>query len=365
MISAGNSANVLNTLRGNLGLPTSNGAEVDDTLLACALRRIAGISCPCSARTLAAKLLSSFQGLLSDTEELRDRVDDILDQLVMQGDLLELSQVAAAEDDKSTTLYAARPSFVLRPHGDAILLGITPEEISPLPASMADRISYSGARRLIEPETGEDLVAALRALGLPQLSEHVWLKTASKDTAAGYVQRISDRLAALSRSNAIADVELYDRAAHARYKKRWQSPAGRTGCFVARRPQSYGAAIWGYADVESGVVRRFLDFPLSGAQFRGCDAAWRLQMAIEATSGAPQTYRVKDTEIGSILDFFFPLPIWAERRLSILGERRNGRDALYSFEFGAKDCPHIETFLNEWLWLTRDARAPAAGDADG
>jgi len=361
MISVGDATEVFNTLRDNLALPRRVGGDIDDTLLACALRRLAGFSCPASASTLSTKLIGSFAGLVENPEAFRDRVDDMVAQLVVQGDLLELSQVAATETDKSTTLYAGRPCFVVRPGGEAILLGITADELSPLPASMATRIRYEGPRRTIEPESGEDISAALRALGLPQLTEDTWLKSPSKDTADGYVEKMNARLAGLSRSVRIEEVEVYDRSAHASYKKRWQLPGGRTGRFVARRPQSYGAAIWGYADVEAGVVRRFLDFPLSGAQFRGCDAAWRLQMAIEAATGSAQTYRVT----GNIFDFYFPLPTWAERRLSVLGARRSERQSLCSFEFAEKDCPHIESFLTDWLWLARDSAAPATDDADG
>jgi hypothetical protein len=123
---------------------------------------------------------------------------------------------------------------------------------------------------------------------------------------------------------------------------------------VVRRPQAFGADLWGYAELGGGEVLKLLDLPLPGDRWRGCDAAWRLQLAIDALAGRPQGYRVVSGE-RSRFDLFAPIPLWARRRLSIMGEEVDPVGCLMSFEFARDSAAAEERFLNEQLYLVRSS----------
>jgi hypothetical protein len=70
-------------------------------------------------------MLASLEHLVSDAEALSTSIERIIEQLIVQGDLLDLTQVARFDDGQAkSTLFAARPSFVARSNGRLILLGI-------------------------------------------------------------------------------------------------------------------------------------------------------------------------------------------------------------------------------------------------
>ena len=124
-----------------------------------------------------------------------------------------------------------------------------------------------------------------------------------------------------------------------------------SGCFVARRPQAYGAHIWGFALLTGGELERFLDFPLKGRKERGSDCAWHLQMAIDHGLGVPQKYRKRSADGGALFDFFSPIPLWAERRLSILGRTAQRERCLFSYFIPEAELEAEEQFLQKHLWL--------------
>ena len=76
--------------------------------------------------------------------------------------------------------------------------------------------------------------------------------------------------------------------------RRWREVRADSGRFVARRDQAYGSNLWCYVELSNGEPQRLLDFPLAGSRWRGCDEAWRLQMAIDAQRGAPQRFRLQE-----------------------------------------------------------------------
>ena len=54
-----------------------------------------------------------------------------------------------------------------------------------------------------------------------------------------------------------------------------------------------------------------------------------------------------------LLDFYSPLPSWAERRLAIVGRKITGQKCLFSYEVAAGPAKEEAVFLQKALWLTR------------
>ncbi len=324
-------------------------------MLAASLRRAAAIFCPCSRATLNAAVLESLEYLADDSDDRRDALELALEGLVVIGDLLELNQVALnAAEAKSSWVFSAPPGFIARPEGSVFLIGIVPDEVSPLPASLQQRILYQRYARLLTPEPGENLPELLRDLGLLEHSERAWLKLPRETTAEELCRQINALLAAQPPSGAADELLILDPAANVEYYRgRWKTPKQMSGAFVARRPQAFGAPIWGYALLELGTLRRFLDFPLKGFRWRDCDAAWHLQLAIDHSRGTPQRYRRRPASGGAYLDFFSPLPLWAERRIAIVGHTVPRQHCLFSYFVPERNLALEEDFLQTRLWLAR------------
>ena len=168
---------VLRTIRESLGVVTDSESLLDDATLAALLRRAGGILYPCAPSTIVASVLEGLQYLTEDKDSIKERLTDLTNRLVISGDLLELNQVTTDDPAvKGTWVFAAPPSFVERPDGSIFLLGVVPDEATPLPASLSDRVVYEGLVRVIMPETSEDLKAVLKGLGWLKLSTTAWLE---------------------------------------------------------------------------------------------------------------------------------------------------------------------------------------------
>lgn len=345
---------VLLNCRSSLGLP-GNQAFLDDVLLAGLLRRCAGIQCPCSRTGLRSVLVESLDYLDDNKETLSDRLDKLIDDLIVGGDLLELAEVATDNPDvKGTWVFAAPPSFIVRPSGTIFLTGIVPDQDMFLSTSLAARLIYEGCTRSIMPESGEELTAALSAQGMQQLSEAVWLRTPNTETPENLLGHFEVRLAAQSPCGTITNLEILDPLNSVTYYRgRWTTPGKHTGKFVGRRPQEFGAPIWCFVELADGVPERLIDLPLSGFRWRGCDASWHLQMAIDHCRGQPQRYRRRNTETTVCFDFFSPLPQWSQRRFIIFGKTCPREKSLLAYEIPHREAENEERFLQERLWLVR------------
>lgn len=345
---------VAGVARTSLGLPSAS-AHLDEPYIAAALRRLAGFLCPGSPRTLLGVMVDSHRGLVGDVAAFAERVEEVIEMLVAIGDLLELGDVALeGEKVRSTWLVAAPPAFVLRESGNAFVLGLSADEQTPLPTEMRSRVAVDRAIRSIEPHEGEDLGVVLREFGLRELSSAGWLRTPRRVDAAGLLAGYGAKLAACSRSGEAPDLLVLDGGCNTRsYRRRWTPPGSLTGHFVVRRPQTFGADLWGYAELRDGAAQKLLDLPLHGERWRGCDAAWRIQMAIDALAGRPQEYRLGATDRGSRFEFFSPIPSWARRRLAVIGRSVEPAGCLMSFLVPTSEVAAEEAFLNELLYLAR------------
>jgi len=346
---------VLRSSRDALGLSTSSHDVADDAMLAASLRRAAGILCPCSLSTLTASVLECLQYLVGESDDTEDRVAATAEGLIVVGDLLELNQVTIDDPAaKGTWVFPAPPGFIVIPSGSVFLVGIVPDEVTPLPASLSARVIYEGFRRSVIPQPGENLASVLSELGLRELSVSEWLKAPKLESANDLRDNMVRRLADQPPSGAVADILILDPVRSVDYYVgRWVNPTNESGNYVGRRPQAYGAPLWGFANLVDGIVTKFLDFPLKGSRWRGCDIAWHLEMAIDHGRRTPQLYGRRPTSDGVYLDFFCPLPLWAQRRLGVIGRPATREKCLISYWIPERDLAFEENFLQEHLWLAR------------
>ena len=354
MITRVSAAEVLVGCREPLGLPDKQDCLVDDILLATLLRRSAGIHCPCSRTTLRASLLEGLRYLSPDEQSLSERIDEIIEGVIVGGDLLELNDVVIDDPDvKGTWVFAAPPSFVVRPSRSIFLLGIVPDQDAFLPQALTSRISYENLTRVIVPTPDEDLPAELCEQGLQLLSEEAWLKSPREEQPEDMLSRFQNHLAKQPLSGTVSDLRILDPAQPVHfYRGRWTTARNETGTFIARRPQEFGAPIWCFAELDAGTVVRLLDFPLQKSRWRGCDEAWYLQMAIDHCRHRPQLYRHRDEGDGVRLDFPSPLPKWSQRRLMIIGRPILPDRSLMSYRLSSTEAETEERFLQERLWLS-------------
>jgi hypothetical protein len=75
------------------------------------------------------------------------------------------------------------------------------------------------------------------------------------------------------------------------------------------------------------------------------------KMAIDDGLGTPQTYRRRDTAADTFLDFFSPLPLWATRRLAVLGHPALRENCLFTYWLPSRAVAFEENILRERLWL--------------
>lgn len=338
------------------GLPITMDNLLDEPLLAALARRAASILCPCARTTVAAAVRESLVHLASEPDRLSEEVDTAIEGLIVFGDLLELSQVTIDDPNaKGTWIFAAPPGFVAKRSGTILVLGIARDESSPLPTDLNNRIVYNHYGRILSPLPAEELASKLVGLGLLQHSEEAWLKAPQEQTASALVEKMKNRIAAQPTSGGIPDLIILNPERDVGYYRgRWTPPKNETGMFLARRPQEYGAAIWGVAHLVNGASAKFLDLPTRAARWRGCDEAWHIQMAIDAQRGTPQRYRRRPASDGAYLDFFSPIPLWAERRLAVIGEPCLPAKCLFSYRIPQTDLRSEEEFLEKRLWLTGD-----------
>jgi hypothetical protein len=322
-----------------------------------ALRRAVHILAPCGKHELENAILESFAGLGHIREELAPVVEQTLEELIVYGDILEMSN---ADDDHWTrsalVLRPAPPSFIARKNGSIVVIGVAGDEITPFTPEVATRIRHSGGLRTIYPDDGEDLKSLLHEIGLLELPERVWLRIPNLESATSYLADQRRLLAKEPPSGGVEGIRILDPSrSPAFYRDRWVDAGPRhEGIFVARRPQRYGSALWCLLELQGGVVRRFRDLHSQGDRIRPCDIAWRIQMAIDAEAGTPQSVRIRKGQQTSVLSFFSPLPSWAERRVAVVGSKTLGGGSLFSYELAMNNLEEEIAFLKKALWLAEN-----------
>lgn len=238
-----------------LGLEPTALDLVSTEALAAALRRAAGFLCPCSSQTLIRAVVRPLDALVADLEIVRNAVEELLEAMVAHGDLMEQREVVREADARAVTLlYVAPPSFVSRSSGAALVLGVVPDQLSCLPGHLERRIEYANHVRRLPAEPAEDLRAELIQLGLIELPVEAWLKAPRVETPVEHLERIDRLLEAAPPATSIPGLTLLDPTLAVRYYRgRWIAPKAKSGRFVARRAQAYGADLWCYLEMLEGL----------------------------------------------------------------------------------------------------------------
>ena len=337
-----------------LGLdPTALDLESVEAIAA-SLRRVARFQCPCGAATLVRSVVKPLRGLVNDIDETKAVIEKTLEAMIAGGDLLEYPAVETeTEIPGPALLYPAPPSFVARESGTVILLGIGSDQSSPLPDDLATRVEYANHLRRLIPHPGENLRSELRERGWIQLSPGRWLSGPRKESANQHLSRVDRLLDTSGRSGDVPGLSLLDPARPVRfYPGRWVSVTSQSGRFMARRSQAYGADLWCYIELSNGNPKRLLDLPIDQNQWRGCDEAWRLQMAIDAHRETPQGFRVIQGPKGTrVVQFFSPVPMWAQRRWDAVAEPVPAFGCLFAYRMLESEVAEELRFAREELWL--------------
>jgi len=333
--------------------------------LAALVRLAASFLAPCSPRILTHLVSKCIQGLHPADDDVLPRIADAVDGLTSYGDLLEVAE----ETEVGSTLpllHLAPPSFIRRQSGMIFLVGIAPDRVSPLPEGMLRRIRNVGHTRRLVPNDAENLAETLEGNGLLMLPESIWMRAPRRPMDPhAFAQDWAAKLERAVTSGDVAGLTVLDpERSPDFYKGRWVEPGRLAGRFVGRRQQRYGADLWCYVQLEDGRPVRLLDF-ISG-EWRGCDQAWHLQMAIDALRGKRQRYRVEVDEGApghAVLTFFSPLPSWASRRLDILGDSVTPRRGLLTYRLHMDELAEERRFLETRLWL--EIQTATLGDDTG
>jgi hypothetical protein len=325
--------------------------------LACALRRAANYVCPCSEATLLRAVVGPLRGLVSDLDAIRYLAEETLEALVAHGDVLEQPEITGADPSARVLLYAAPASFVVRKSGVVLLLGTCTDHLSPLPAELERRIEHLGHVRKLRPISDtEDLRTELHHAGLIEQTSTTWLKSPKRCTSMHALAAHDQALDAMAPSRDIPGLMLLDPTKPVTYYKgRWTEPTTQSGRYVARRRQAYGANLWCYVQLAQGQPERMIDFPARGNRWRGCDEAWHLQMAIDATRGVRQRYRVTASGDTVLLELFSPVPAWARRRWDAIGEPVVVRGSLFAYRIPRAEIEEERQFAREGLWMEEQA----------
>lgn len=336
-----------------LGLDSSALDLTSVEAIAGALRRMASFLCPCAPATLVRGVVRPLRGLVENLEAIKEVVEETLEAMIAHGDIFEQHEVDEDSRSAAALLYAAPASFVTRQSGLVILLGLASDQLSALPDDLEARIQYVSHLRHLSPVPGENLSSELVQLGLMELSYNGWIKAPPDETAARHVLRFDALLGVAQPSRDIPGLLLLDAERPVRYYRgRWVQPKSQSGRFVARRSQAYGADLWCYVQLRDGSPERMIDLPIVGSRWRGCDEAWRLQMAIDAKRGEPQRFRVRSGPGSTrLIEFFSPVPMWARRRWDAIGEPVPSSGCLFAYRLNEPELGEELSFAHDALWL--------------
>ena len=329
--------------------------------LAASLRRAASFMCPAPPRQIADAVLDALRPLRPDPALSRDELNDLLGQLISAGDLLELQ---ADNEPPCRLLYLGPPSYVEKQPGQYLLLGIRPFGTPLISASLASKIRYEGHTRTIDLDPG-NAESRLSALGLHKVRRDQWVSGPRELQPGDLIDQLRQRLAVAGPAGEVDGLTILDPALKVTYYRgRWRElKAADSGNYMARRPQEYGADLWCFVSVASGRPRRLIDFPVEDRAAAGHDEAWRVQAAIDASRNNPQVFRVTaGTDAALTVDFFSPVPRWAERYLELVGtaiSRTSG--ALFSYQVPSGAMPELSGFLTRTLWMRERATEEQGG----
>jgi hypothetical protein len=323
--------------------------------LAASLRRAASFLCPATPGQLVDAVVDVLSPLRPDGPALREDVQAMVDSLISAGDLIELPRESARP---ARLLFLGPPSYVEKHAGTYLVMGIRPYGQSLVGTGSAPAVRYDRHRRTVEVDASE-APALFRTLGLQRINRPRWAAEPERLSAEDLVARLGSRLDVARAAGSIPELKVIDPAAKVTYYSgRWRSvEPNDCGDFVARRPQEYGNPLWCAVRVHDGSPIRLIDFPLDDFTVPGRDEAWRLQAAIDESRSAPQVFSVTPASNhaeSSTVDFFGPVPTWAQRYLDLVGDATNtSAGSLFSYAVPNAALTDLTEYLGRTLWISK------------
>lgn len=314
------------------------------------VRHAASIRCPVDRRRLVATLNDAIGPLVPDRESFASDLSETLESILAHGDLYE----TALEAGERPLLRLGAPRYVAATPTRFLLLGIRADGVAFLPRDESAQIEYQGHIRTIKVSATNAgaLEQTLQAVGLAKVTRSQWLRRPEASSPEDLVTRYDARLVA-SPESSIDGLQILDPTGSVLYYRgRWRpTTTGDNGCFLARRPQAFGADLWCYTEVQDGIAVRVIDLPTDSG-LSAVDEAWWLQAAIDATRRHPQRVRLRESDDGgSILDFFSPVPRWVQRHLDIVGSPcPKASGALFSYAIQTSDAENLLDFTHDTIW---------------
>lgn len=338
----------------SLGLDKVKYDATSVEAVAAHLRRAAAFLCPCAPKTLVQTVVNASKYLVGDINALREKTKDVLDKIVAYGDLVEGEDWRSHGDERVSVLYGVRPGFVSRHSGQFLLFGIGAGGKMSLPADLEEQVEQDGYLRWLKGSGDDNLAERLLECGLTQVSSDSWLKLPTEMSCQDYFTGFDQRLAKSSSPGDLGELSILDPSAPVHYYRgRWCHPTAERGRFVCRRPRPYGADLWCYVELNNGQPIRLLDLPIDATMNRGCDEAWRLQAAIDARNNNAQRAVATNVSHGlTQLRFYSPIPMWAQRRLDMIGRPvPDAKGCLFSYVMDKKEVPQELDCLKRLMWI--------------
>ncbi len=357
MMQVINSELVIEKTIHGLGQTAEAGGKLSDAFLCELLRRIAGFQCPCSPSTMRMIAMQALLGLVGENTNIVSRIDHAIEALQSGGDLIEARYVTDSDGRaRGTFLYLAPPSFVQYPSGTIRVVGIASEETTPLPASIRGRIKWEGSARLLEPNANESLAETLKDSGFGMQSFESWLRQPSATTAHEYRKQIDKALQSATAAGYVDGLRVFDMDSTERYLGGWVAVEKHQGRYVCRRPQAYGSDLWGVVLLSEGKPQKLVDLPYLDGNQRGCDEAWRVLLALYNEAGKPQQFDVLEGSERSEVAFDFPVPLWVQRRLEVVGVRVTHQTRMFCYSISNGAMQAEREFLNSSVWMIQSTR---------
>jgi hypothetical protein len=304
------------------------------------LRRAAARMCPASRTRLVAGAATALQGLIDEYDALVEQLQEDVEALVVSGDLI-------PQSGQRNTLDLSPPLFVRRSSGRIFLVGGRPSAAVSFGQALLTRGAF---RELREAVSDEDLSAR----GFSPFPIEAWMESPRAEAPEDLISRLKQ---VLDRSGPAGDLEglmiLVPDAGRDYYAGRWLAPGRRSGHFVGRRSRRWGRPAWCFVQLSDGVPTKVVDLPMIDPRFRGCDEAWWLVCATDAIAGDPQRARISKVGDRVRIALSMPLPMWAERRLRLVGEPAEDRPAgsLVAFDLLPNEVEEEVRFLERLLWM--------------
>jgi hypothetical protein len=319
-------------------------------------RHVASFECPCSERRLVGSITAYLRDHLpadpfaGNPGLYREQAEKLVSGLLVHGDLIEIEDAESG----SGLLALRAPAVCALSKNMVIVLGIAPLGSDSLPEKYRTERKLKGYARILTIETATSVLNDLRAVGYVIISETEWAQIPEQLSARLHVASYTARFRTDTTVGQIEGLRVLDTERPAtHYNSRWVSPAIHDGDFIARRQKKYGNEGWAFVRLRDLEAVSLLDLPTRNFPFRACDEAWHLQQAIDHEAGRPQRYRVihsTNSEVG--LQFFSPIPQWAHRRLTSLGDQVEATNCLLEYRFPtAKTADGEIKFVETRMWL--------------